>query len=486
MWNICLLLIQLQLLLTFAEKYNNYIAYLDNILFKNLKLHLKYNYRENTNVRDILSILHFNSAYLRGFIRANFSPYIFITSIVGSIWCCTLPSHITKVDECSSNSKEIFWTFYTSPKFQINSTFLEANMMHELEEDCLRSWMAYFSTWAKYWKIQFVKSQEILFLDTALEKMFMGEVLSALCFTGRRNAFYVISPRNKLFIGYLYTPTWLPGLYFLFSMVDSRKVKEFTVDWKYRNAYPPMLLISSIKLAKGYTEVTILSYLVLRGKLEKVAIILPYHKPSIIKLFDGPDDQSPSVNSKEGYILFSTFQCFLKVYNESFAGFISNITMISIKQDIYKYITVNNTMQLSMNICSQKLVLHCILNITATDDMYLNVSIVKMDYLGPNIRKCHFGGVSYYEVYNESEERKSFCGVYMQYPSNYSFLPVPMNYVSTGHSVLIVFYGYYPFIDTMEINMEITLTPCKGIYFCGNSKYTYIYTQVKKILSIGR
>ena len=473
---ILIVVLQVHFLKIFAEKYNIHMLYLENCLSKTLQRHI-----EKTSIRDVLAILHKKSFSLENLMKENFIRYYFVKSIIGTIQCCIpFGSHdpVKKeqklkssspspyANDCSPfNCKFQLWIFNANSKFKINITFLEVNMMHEFKGDCILAWL-------RYSKKYHIRSQEILFIDKEKPKRYRGEYMDGLCFTGKRNTFNFISHKGKLLIGVVIVPTDDIKLKALFTVLDSRLVRSFGIEYGYRNVYPTILLVNTVNLTNSIGSK--MSYLVLKGKFQRVVLRLWHNNASRIELFDGPDDKSLSVKSAEGYTLFSTFQCFVKIYAATSVEFASVIRISGIAQDVFQHVTVHNANLPLQDICIMKIVHHCIINVTGTNNVYLNVSIIDMKYSGPNIRNCQFGGVSYYEkIYNRSdpEERKSFCGRYTRNPQNNSFDIVPMSYVTEGHSLLIVFYGYYPHNQGMEINMEITITPCKGLYFCNKGEY---------------
>ena len=465
-----------------AVKYNVYMAYLDNCLFNTLQMQTN----RHTSIRDVLLSLQEKSNNLNHLIKKNFIWYLYVKSIIGTIKCCLAKGFIEylskeqKVGKTSSpdynlhrstsdqndcspfNTKFVMWRFDVNSKFKINATVLEVNMMYEFE-GCYGIFEPLSTN---------VRSQEALYLyRPSKQKNFRSR---HWCFTGKRNSFNFVSKDRKFYIAMKFVPSREVKLNALFSVIDSKLVTEFSINWGYNSVYPTILYISYMHLANPI--VTIRSYLVIERKHHRVTLQLPDLKSSRTELFDGPDDKSPMVKSEEGYIRLSTFQCYLKIYNESSEQFDVkfDVNVTGTKQDVKQNVIVYNTTLLSLNMCSINYIQHCVINVTGTDGMFLNVSILNMNYGGPNIRNCHFGGVSYYEkVYNRSEpdERKSFCGRYTRNPQNNSFDIVPMSYVTEGHSLLIVFYGYYPHNKGMEINMEITLTPCKGLYFCDKREH---------------
>ena len=101
-----------------------------------------------------------------------------------------------------------------------------------------------------------------------------------------------------------------------------------------------------------------------------------------------------------------------------------------------------------------------------------------MTFDGPNIEHCAFGGLTYHGINKEVKSNKfltTLCDSYTQTPEYNSFDKVPMNYVTTEFFLLIIIYGYYPYNQNMEVNIKISLTPCRGIIFLSNPKCKYIY-----------
>ena len=218
-------------------------------------------------------------------------------------------------------------------------------------------------------------------------------------------------------------------------------------------------------------SIQIKAYHVVITKLHKVKLILSNFNQSIIKIYYGPDTNSDLLKFRGNMVMLSTFQCFLTIQVQSF-----KVSAIGI--DIYsgerrsqnnKYIEVTTLLTINLNMCEKGNFLFCLIYLT-TETMYLNISLVNMTFNGPAFKDCAFGGITYFQDIlsnNHSDsykEMKTMCEDFTQ--ESASFNKIPMDFVSAEYHSVILIYGYYPCVDDMEVNLEISPTPCKGLIPC--------------------
>ena len=188
-----------------------------------------------------------------------------------------------------------------------------------------------------------------------------------------------------------------------------------------------------------------------------------------IELHDGPDDQTKIIKNIGSQIILSTFQCYLKVYAEQKHHLTAGISISSVKQKILHNIEINSSVIFSLDMCGQKDPLHCIIKLN-TMEGYLNMSLKNMTYTGPNSIHCLYGGITYHGINVKMRNYlTSLCDSYTQTPENNSFDKVPMNYVSTESKLLIIVYCYHPYNRGMDLNLDISLSPYRGI-ICLNDR----------------
>ena len=134
--------------------------------------------------------------------------------------------------------------------------------------------------------------------------------------------------------------------------------------------------------------------------------------------------------------------------------------------------------------CKKGNFLFCLIYLT-TETKYLNISLVNMTFNGPLFKDCAFEGITYFQDIlsnNHSDsykEMKTMCENFTQ--ESVSFSKIPMDFVSTEYNSVILIYGYYPYVDDMEVNLEISPTPCKGLIQCfrGDMFFSILKCQIK-------
>ena len=58
------------------------------------------------------------------------------------------------------------------------------------------------------------------------------------------------------------------------------------------------------------------------------------------------------------------------------------------------------------------------------------------------------------------------CNCYTKVPKQQSFDRVPMDFVTSGSSVWIIVFGYHPYNKGMKLELQVSVTPCRGIFPC--------------------
>ena len=222
------------------------------------------------------------------------------------------------------------------------------------------------------------------------------------------------------------------------------------------------------------------------NKLYKIALKFSENNDPVLKMniYDGPDSSTQLIKFKGNYIAMSTFQCYLELQAildgnfylcSRFKELKFNAVIFSsenVRSD-YIYLEVITPAIITLDKCKKEYVIYCVYSIT-TDTMYLNVSMINMTYTGPNIKNCIFGGIAYYQneyvtPKNQSilKEMKTMCDTYTRNPRKNSFDKLAMDIVSTESNILIVMYRYHAYYTGMEVTLNISVVPCKGILPCG-------------------
>ena len=219
-------------------------------------------------------------------------------------------------------------------------------------------------------------------------------------------------------------------------------------------------------------------------KLKRVIILLSSQYKLFFKkieLYDGPDDQGLKIKPKNKNV-FSTFQCYLKLYAENFTHESQSIRISSTTQKLSQNIVVDlyNASYHTLNMSARgHNHLHYIGNFTCLNG-FINISLISFNYNGPEIKRCRYGGMFYYEpdVDRYRKDVVRMCSTYRKTPGSKSFDRFPMDFVTSASNVLIMIYSYHPYNEIMEVKIHISVTPCKGVIPCEGELNMLIFTKL--------
>ena len=372
-----------------------------------------------------------------------------VKTIIGRIMCC----HIQQ----SYFFQHFKWELVVDVRFHINATVL-----------CLD-----LSMYRREWWYHLKSKSDAERLIIKYYRMKAHQQSAVLL--GRRNTITFLSADNKLYV-HSYTYNFIKQKFDIaFSMIDSIILHrfKFIIIGRGQRLY----LNANIYFTLLCSQTEMRSYLITMSKLYPIAVRLLKQKREVYKvnLYDGPDTTSKRFQSyqPEKFIKMSTFQCYIEMHVKSFGVFILAFRVpiadvVSLKNDtkVDKHYLITKHVLLSQDMCKD--LNYCIFNVSAPlHGSYLNVSLVSMNFVGPTT-ECLFGGLSYYGY--DSVYKKTLCDLYKRTVHTESIEKVPMDIVTPGFSCLIVIYGYHPHNVGMEFLLNVSVTPCKGLFPCDGGK----------------
>ena len=223
-----------------------------------------------------------------------------------------------------------------------------------------------------------------------------------------------------------------------------------------------------------------------------------YSRILLLRVYDGPDSLTASIPLKGYYVGLSTFQCYLesKTLHPLGDGFencflISFAAKVETSKKSFFHIHIKAPKQLTLSQCHNRNVMFCIFNVT-TEKNYINASLKTLNFTGPNIQNCMFGGIAYYQnVYSsegngsflyEKNESKTFCDTFSSQEGSTDKLS--MDFVSSESEMLIVIYGYHPHNTGMDVDIMVSAVPCKGVIPCQKGITSIIVASERSNLDI--
>ena len=170
------------------------------------------------------------------------------------------------------------------------------------------------------------------------------------------------------------------------------------------------------------------------------------HEKEFLYLYDGPD-----YNSRQYYFTANTtftsssFQVSILCHDYyrdvimNFNGFLSKETKQNYKTIFLK--KKDSILLISRDLkCSQRSMVLCAFNIKIIGNFFVNVTLLFVNYSGPNIGYCKYGGLSVYDkVKNNTQEMLLLCNNWLSLSSN---IHTKRTIVSTTNSLFLVFYSY--------------------------------------------
>ena len=418
-------------------KYKNWTNYVNGSPFKSLD-QLDQNDFTTMNVKYTWQYLLLNSLEFFNLQNKNFSHFSNVKSIIGRVHCCSgFPIYK------QMNSIYFSQTFYfrTHAFLKMKVTFLEINLI-----------ISKFNIFAS----EYLHIYNGFQYDCNIRGKYL---------LGKRNIFDLFSTVRNLLFRSNVIPSLQTKYKLFFTVIDSSLITIFHCSSKKKEKKevenPLYFPFKYQYYAILHQTIHLKSFHIVVDKLLRVKIKVQNSLMKEIELHDGPDDRTKVIKQIGNQIIMSTFQCYLKIYGNDAKNLSSGIRITTVKQEILYNITINSSFTFSSDMCRKADPLHCIVFFNARN-MYLNMSLINMTFSGPNTKRCAYGGLSYHGV-KVKKYLATLCDNYTQTPEYNSFDKVPMNYVSTESYLLLILYGYHPYNKDMDVNIEIALTPCRGI-----------------------
>ena len=195
--------------------------------------------------------------------------------------------------------------------------------------------------------------------------------------------------------------------------------------------------------------------------LVKILKIPPVNKSLII--FDGPDFNSNYLNidTREKFTA-NSFQVSIIYQNHK-----DNFEIIFTKDIVENYQSVykiKEKMQLtSQNLPCSKLLTStlCTFKLNVSRNYFVNITLLSLQYSGPNVGYCKYGGLSIYDhLHSSIKEVLLLCDNMLTSKFN---TQQKQAIVSSTQILSLIFYAYSPY-SQIKLNITIQSTKCYGIH----------------------
>ena len=185
-------------------------------------------------------------------------------------------------------------------------------------------------------------------------------------------------------------------------------------------------------------------------------------KKSLI-LFDGPDFHCKQLETNtEDIVKASTFQVLILYLNDNNKQ-IEMIFMNNVLKDKgeknYQTHELKEEIQINSNLSFVQLTtLFHTLKLYAPRHCHANITLLSLEYSGPNVGYCKYGGLSVYDYVN-SKMKEVFLLCDNVFPQTQPKHII----ISNTHNLFLILYAYWPY---SKIKPHITIMPttCKGVH----------------------
>ena len=441
---------------------NAWLAYIDSSIYTRLKT-----LTIRDNVQKTLSFyLHKRSLDLRQMINVNFVNTTHIKRTVGSIICCPFFERVIRIHKV--------WWFHGTPILHFNVTFTYFNVGTYLK----------YSNLEEY--VKFVKASPKSLPDWLFSSSYDKD-RPGTHFTGRRNKIEFFTGTNRVYFDVFTFPTSEIKLNIIFSVMNDLVQGQRFPNDLHENRENLYLRLESYFVAYKQPKSCYQAFNIVMKKIYVIGLRFSrnnnYSRILLLRVYDGPDYSATSIPLKGYYVGLSSFQCFLalKVLH-GFWDTCFNFNKFAAKIETFEktYIHIhmseaNAPKQITLNQCDHSNVIYCIFNVTIETN-YINASLQTLNFTGPNIHNCLFGGIAYYQGMYRSEgngsfryemiEIKTYCDTFTATPKEGSMDKLPIDFVSSESEMLIVIYGYHPYNTGMDVDIMVSVVPCKGVIPC--------------------
>ena len=251
-----------------------------------------------------------------------------------------------------------------------------------------------------------------------------------------------------------------------YNLTSSMLTQKHCIEFNSIESNCSVLPYSSISNYKLMSE-NYYNWNIFVSKMFKLSVQLTKapNKKGTFYFYDGPNFHSIEYDATiVRAFTSSSFQVsvlYQGQYSDIEMKFISYIFKNVVKN--YNKYVANDKFEISSRHleCSQKSIILCAFSVIVPRDFYVNITLLSLNYNGPNIEYCKYGGLSIYDyVRNAMKEVFLICDNWFPVSSNYQ----PDRIIITNkNNIFVVFYSYQPFSD-IDIQMIIEPTVCQGVH----------------------
>ena len=415
-------------------------------------------YNNPSSLTASFSCMYSNSKIIQGFISKNFVKHNQVKGIIGTIICCL------SLMQTNYNYINQTWhfTLHIKLKIKVEVIFMDLGSA---------------GTWTKSWRrIHNVRYEGLYLIDK-----FSSSARHQYFYYGRRGFFYLVSNKHKIMmIGIVFPTKEQNKLFSRFSIIDASEITLFKYNG-YVKAYDKNHCRFQSRMwyySLTFNNTQALTYHVTVQKTLKIVVKLNCSNTNYTLIFfDGPKDIFKQIKVRNNKVIFSSFQCYIKLYQSPKRIQPKEMMCIcvqSLQQKLIKLSVANNNTKLSFDnwIRNRN---NLIFNISSTRG-YLNLSVLDFSFYGPNIDRCAYGGFSYVQSDGSKlHEIRNICDKYNHSSKNKSFNKTLMEFVATNQFVLLVIYSYAPISFISKFTLEISISSCRGIFPCKTGGSLNIY-----------
>ena len=110
---------------------------------------------------------------------------------------------------------------------------------------------------------------------------------------------------------------------------------------------------------------------------------------------------------------------------------------------------------------AQQTDVYCTFEFNVSGNYFVNITVLSLEYSGPNVGYCKYGGLSVYDNFNNNT-KEVFLLCENIISVTFHTQPKQVIVSSTQHLFLIL-YSYWPYIK-VKLNITIQPTACNGVH----------------------
>ena len=180
-------------------------------------------------------------------------------------------------------------------------------------------------------------------------------------------------------------------------------------------------------------------------------------------LYDGPDFHASQFNTSSfEKFTSSSFQVSI-LFHGHFSDIVIKFESYIFKQAVqnFKTFLVKEKSEWISSKCFVKSSSICAFHFHVPRGFFVNITLLNLNYSGPNIGYCQYGGLSIYDyVNNKIKEILLLCD---NWPSIFSIKEPNRSIVSNTKSLFVVLFSY-PLHSMITFNLGIEKTSCQGVH----------------------